>query len=42
MAANPGQGLAMAFTVVMISGAFPMLLGVNIGKYVVLDRSLPK
>jgi SulP family sulfate permease len=37
MAANPDNGLAMAFTVVMIAGAFQILLGaLNLGKYITL------
>lgn len=37
MAANPEKGLAMAFTVVMIAGAFQILLGVlNLGRYITL------
>lgn len=36
-AANPDQGLAMAFTVVMLAGAFQILFGVlKLGKYVTL------
>jgi SulP family sulfate permease len=37
MAANPDQGMAMAFTVVMIAGAFQILLGLlKLGKYITL------
>lgn len=37
MANNPENGLAMAFTVVMIAGAFQILLGLlNLGKYITL------
>lgn len=37
VAANPEQGMAMAFTVVMIAGAFQVLLGaLNLGKYITL------
>lgn len=37
MAANPENGLAMAFTVVMIAGLFQILLGLlNLGKYITL------
>ncbi|MCG8667846.1 MAG: SulP family inorganic anion transporter [Pseudomonadales bacterium] len=37
MAANPENGLAMAFTVVMIAGLFQILLGVlKLGKYITL------
>ena len=37
MAANPDNGLAMAFTVVMIAGVFQILLGVlKLGKYITL------
>jgi len=37
MAANPDQGLAMAFTVVMIAGVFQILLGLlKLGKYITL------
>ena len=37
MAANPDQGLAMAFTVVMIAGVFQILLGLlQLGKYITL------
>ena len=37
MAANPEQGLAMAFTVVMIAGAFQIILGLlKLGKYITL------
>lgn len=36
-AANPDQGLTMAFTVVMIAGAFQILFGVfRLGKYITL------
>ncbi|MEE4380320.1 MAG: SulP family inorganic anion transporter [Candidatus Competibacteraceae bacterium] len=37
IAANPEQGLAMAFTVVMIAGLFQILLGtLRLGKYITL------
>ncbi|MFD2167117.1 SulP family inorganic anion transporter [Thalassotalea euphylliae] len=37
LANNPENGLAMAFTVVMIAGAFQILLGLlNLGKYITL------
>ena len=37
MAANPDNGLAMAFTVVMIAGLFQILLGLlKLGKYITL------
>ena len=37
IAENPENGLAMAFTVVMIAGAFQVLLGIlNLGKYITL------
>lgn len=37
MAANPNQGLAMAFTVVMIAGVFQIILGLlKLGKYITL------
>ncbi len=37
MAANPDNGIAMAFTVVMIAGIFQILLGaLNLGKYITL------
>ena len=37
VASNPDQGVAMAFTVVMIAGVFQILLGVlNLGKYISL------
>jgi len=37
IAQNPEQGLAMAFTVVMIAGLFQILLGIlNLGKYITL------
>jgi len=37
IAANPEQGMAMAFTVVMLAGLFQMLFGVlKLGKYVTL------
>ncbi|MFC3193030.1 SulP family inorganic anion transporter [Marinicella sediminis] len=37
IATNPDQGLAMAFTVVMIAGLFQILLGVmKLGKYITL------
>lgn len=37
IATNPDQGLAMAFTVVMIAGLFQILLGIlNLGKYITL------
>jgi SulP family sulfate permease len=37
MAANPDQGLAMAFTVVMIAGVFQIILGLlKLGKYITL------
>lgn len=37
IANNPENGLAMAFTVVMIAGAFQILLGLlNLGKYITL------
>ena len=37
MAANPDQGLAMAFTVVMIAGVFQIVLGLlKLGKYITL------
>lgn len=37
MAANPDNGMAMAFTVVMIAGLFQILLGVlRLGKYITL------
>jgi SulP family sulfate permease len=37
MAANPEQGLAMAFTVVMIAGVFQIILGLlKLGKYITL------
>ncbi|RJG48458.1 SulP family inorganic anion transporter [Motilimonas pumila] len=37
VAQNPENGLAMAFTVVMIAGAFQILLGIlNLGKYITL------
>lgn len=37
IATNPEQGLAMAFTVVIMAGAFQILLGVlNLGKYITL------
>ena len=37
MAANPDQGFAMAFTVVIIAGLFQVLLGVlKLGKYITL------
>lgn len=37
ISANPDQGLAMAFTVVMIAGVFQILLGVlNLGRYITL------
>jgi SulP family sulfate permease len=37
MAANPDQGMAMAFTVVMIAGIFQIVLGLlKLGKYITL------
>ena len=37
MASNPDNGMAMAFTVVMIAGIFQILLGVlKLGKYITL------
>ncbi len=37
IAANPGDGLAMAFTVVMVAGAFQILLGsLRLGRYITL------
>lgn len=37
MAANPENGMAMAFTVVMLSGVFQILFGVlRLGKYIIL------
>ncbi|MGH1486536.1 MAG: bicarbonate transporter BicA [Cellvibrionaceae bacterium] len=37
MASNPDNGLAMAFTVVMIAGVFQILLGImKLGKYITL------
>jgi SulP family sulfate permease len=37
MAANPEQGMAMAFTVVMLSGVFQILFGImRLGKYIIL------
>ena len=37
IAANPGQGMAMAFTVVMLAGLFQMLFGaLKLGRYVTM------